>query len=256
LRLEGKVALLTGAATRIEGELMGFAGASAWRFVREGARAVLTDVDEEAGETAAAQIRAQGGDAAFVRLDVTRESEWAEAVRAVVSRYNRLDILVNSAGTTARHDVEHTSVDAWDGQMAVHATGSFLGIKHCAPEMRRSGAGSVINISSIAGMVGSTTSTAYHAAKGAVRLLTKAAAVRYAGDGIRVNSVHPGYADTPLTREIFSDPKLLAERLASVPMGRLATADEVAGCILFLASDESSYVTGAELVIDGGVTAQ
>ena len=256
MRLEGKVALLTGAATGVKGGLMGFAGASAWRFVEEGARVVVTDVDEKLGDKTAAQIRAEGGDATFRRLDVTQESDWTDVVGAVVSLHGRLDILVNSAGTTARHDVEHTTLEAWEGQMAVHATGSFLGIKHCVPEMRKAGAGSIVNLSSIAGITGSTTSTAYHAAKGAVRLLTKSAAIQYAAEGIRVNSVHPGYADTPLTARIFSDPDVLAGRLATVPMGRLATADDVASGILYLASDESSYVTGTELVIDGGAIAQ
>lgn len=256
MRLDGKVALISGAASGVKGELMGFGGATAWLFVREGARVVLGDINEEAGLKTAAQIREEGGEAMFVRLDVTQEQDWIDAVRATVSEYGRLDVLVNSAGTGAAYTVEDTTAEVWDAQMAVHARGAFLGTKHAIPEMRKAGGGSIINISSINGLVGSPTSTAYHAVKGAMRLLSKAAAVQYARDNIRVNSVHPGYALTPLTEGLFSKPDELAWRVAKVPLGRVASAEEVAQSILYLASDESSYVTGAELVIDGGVTAQ
>ena len=256
MRLAGKVALIAGAATGVEGELMGFGGASARLFCKEGAKVVLADLNAELGRTTASQIRASGGDAVFVPLDVTSEQDWAEAVRTTVSAHGRLDILVNSAGNTVRTTVEETTVEIWDQQMDVHARGAFLGTKHAIPEMRRAGGGSIVNISSIAGMVGTSSSTAYHAAKGAMRIFTKAAAVQYAREGIRVNSVVPGFASTPMTVPIFSGGHALATRLATVPMGRLATADEIAYGILYLASDESSFVTGADLVIDGGMTAQ
>ncbi len=256
MRLEGKVAMITGAANGVRGKLMGFGGVSAWLFVREGAKVVITDIDDEDGEMTARQIRESGGEAVFVRLDVTGEEEWEDAVRAAVSCFGRLDILVNNAGTASRETVENTTVEMWDGQMEVHAKGTFLGTRAVIPEMRRVGGGSIVNVSSIFGLIGSPSSTAYHAAKGAIRSFTKAAAVQYAGEGIRVNAVLPGYVDTPMTHRFFTDAELVDRRTESVPMKRFGTAEEIAYGILYLASDEASYVTGAELVIDGGTTAQ
>jgi cyclopentanol dehydrogenase len=258
MRLEGKVALITGAATGISGEIQGIGGAAAWLFSREGAKVVVADIDDELGRKTVDQIRGERGDALFLHLDVRREDEWAAAVRTAVSTYGRLDILVNNAGTgtEAAQTVEHTTVEIWDGQMAVHAKGAFLGIKHSIPEMRAAGGGSIVNVSSMHGIVGTSSVTAYQAAKGAVRILTKAAAIQYARDGIRVNSVHPGYTMTPMIADTLSKPEVLRARLTEVPMGRVAASAEIAYAILYLASDESSYVTGAELVIDGGVTAQ
>ncbi|MCI0437877.1 MAG: glucose 1-dehydrogenase [Chloroflexi bacterium] len=256
MRLEGKVALITGAAAAVEGELMGFGGASAWLFVREGAKVVLADIKDALGEKSAAQMREQGYDAMYIHLDVTSEQDWADAIKTTVSTFGRLDILVNNAGTGARQTVEETTEEIWDAQMNVHAKGVFLGTKHAIPEMRKVGGGSIINISSIYGLVGSPTSTAYHAAKGAIRIFTKAAAIQYARDNIRVNSVHPGYAETPLTVAGFADTERRNWMLGRIPMGRFGNAMDIAPGILYLASDESSYMTGAELVIDGGVTAQ
>ena len=254
MRLDGKVALITGAATGVEGQLMGFGGASARLFSREGAKVVLGDVNEAGGEKTAAQIREGGGEALFLRLDVTSEEDWSNAVGTVLETYGRLDVLVNNAGTAEANRIEDVEEEVWDAQMAVHAKGAFLGMKHAIPAMRQVGGGSIINISSIAGIIGGPTS-AYAAAKGAVRILTKSAAVQYAGDKIRVNSVHPGYHMTPLTQVNFSKPEERKQRIANVPLGRYGDADDIANGILYLASDESSYVTGAELVIDGGVTA-
>ena len=256
MRLEGKVALITGAAAGVEGELMGFGGAAARLFAREGAKVVLTDILVEQGERSAAEIRELGGDAIFVKLDVTSDEDWQNAIQATLDAYGRLDIMVNNAGTSAPATVEDTTVDVWDGQMDVHAKGVFLGTKYAIPEMRKVGGGSIINISSIYGLVGSVGSTAYHAAKGAIRIFSKAAAIQYASDGIRVNSVHPGFMRTPLTRRRFDDPEREAELLGRIPMNRIGDAYEIAYGILYLASDESSFVTGSELVIDGGVTAQ
>lgn len=256
MRLEGKVALITGAAAGIKDGLMGFGGAAAHAFVREGAKVVISDILDELGERSAAELSATGGDARYVHLDVTQESDWASAVRVVTDVYGKLDILVNNAGTSARATLEECSAETWDAQMAVHAKGAFLGTKAVIPEMRKVGGGSIINISSIYGLIGSPTSTAYHAAKGAVRLFTKSAAVQYAKERIRVNSIHPGYADTPLTSQTFSDPELKRWLLERIPMGRLGNAEDIANGILYLASDESSFVTGTELVIDGGTTAQ
>ena len=256
MRLEGKVALISGAASGVEGDLMGFGGAAARLFAREGAKVVLTDINQESGQQTAAQINESGGEATFLRLDVTNEQDWIDAVRATVSSYGRLDILVNNAGTGARHTVEDTTEEVWDTQMNIHAKGTFLGTKHAIPEMRKVGGGSIINVSSIYGLVGSDTSTAYHAAKGAIRLFTKSAAIQYAKENIRVNSVHPGYALTPLTQQGYANPEYLERILSRIPMGRVGTAGDIAYGMLYLASDESSFVTGSELVIDGGTTAQ
>jgi cyclopentanol dehydrogenase len=256
MRLEGKVALISGAASGVEGELMGFGGAAARLFAKEGAKVVLTDINEDSGQKTAAQINELGGEAMFLRLDVTNEQDWIDAIRATVSSYGRLDILVNNAGTGARHNVEDTTEEVWDTQMNIHAKGAFLGTKHAIPEMRKVGGGSIINVSSIYGLVGSNSSTAYHAAKGAIRLFTKSAAIQYAKGNIRVNSVHPGYAATPLTQRGYSDPEYLEDIRSRIPIGRVGTADDIAYGMLYLASDESSFVTGSELVIDGGTTAQ
>jgi len=257
MRLEGKVALITGAAAGVDGDLMGFGGASARLFAQEGAKVVLTDIKEEMGQKTADQINELGGDVIFLPLDVTNEKGWIDVIAAAVSKYGKLDVLVNNAGTGARTTVEETTVEAWDGQMDVHAKGTFLGTKYAIPEMRKVDGGSIINVSSIYGLIGSPTSTAYHAAKGAIRLFTKSAAVQYAKENIRVNSVHPGYAHTPLTDAGYSHEVGRAEWcLERIPIGRLGNAYDIAYGILYLASDESSFVTGAELVIDGGTTAQ
>ncbi len=256
MRLENRVALVTGGAHGVQGELMGFGGASAWLFAEEGARVVLTDIDVESGERTVAQMRDAGHDVMFRRLDVTDEGEWQEVVDATVSEYGGLNVLVNNAGTGGRPTVEETTEEIWQGQMDVHAKGVFLGTKHSIPHMRAAGGGSIINISSIYGIVGSIGSTAYHAGKGASRIFTKSAAIQLAKDGIRVNSVHPGFMMTPMTRPGVEEEGRLNFMLDRIPMGRMGDAMEIARGILFLASDESSYITGSELVIDGGMTAQ
>ena len=256
MRLEGKVALISGGASGVLGDMMGFGGASAWLFANEGAKVVLGDIKDDLGERTATQMRDNGFDAIYVHLDVTKEPDWVSAVQATVNAYGKLDILVNNAGTSARTTVLETTEEIWDAQMDVHAKGVFLGTKHAIPQMRKAGGGSIINVSSMYGIVGSPTVTAYHAAKGASRIFTKAAAIQYAGENIRVNSVHPGYADTPLTEQYFSDPERRQWLIGRTPIGRLGKADDIANGILYLACDESRWVTGSELVIDGGVTAQ
>jgi cyclopentanol dehydrogenase len=256
MRLENKVALITGAAAGIPGELMGFGGTSAWAFVKEGAKVVLTDLNDELGERSAAAIREAGGDAQYFHLDVTDSSQWVSVMESTMSAFGELNVLVNNAGTGARFNVEETTEEIWDQQMDVHAKGVFLGTRQAIAPMRQAGGGSIINVSSIYGIVGSPASTAYHAAKGAIRTFSKAAAVQYAAEGIRVNSLHPGYAVTPLTDDTFANPKVSEWLHARIPMGRLGTADDLVGGIVFMASDEARYMTGAELVIDGGVTAQ
>lgn len=256
MRLRGKVALLTGAAAAIRGELMGFGGATAHLFVREGAKVVLTDIRDELGERAAAVLRADGHDARNMHLDVTSEQDWTQVVDAVMATHGRLDILFNNAGVGFPGKVEDITVDIWERELGVHAKGVFLGTRTAIPAMRKGGGGSIINTSSVMGIVGSPTSPAYSAAKGAIALFTKSAALQYAKENIRINSLHPGYADTPLTVQRFSDPAVRQVLLDRTPMGRLGTAEDIANGVLFLASDESSWVTGSELVIDGGMTAQ
>jgi cyclopentanol dehydrogenase len=245
-RLDGKVALITGAA-RGQGET------EARLFAREGARVVLTDVLVDEGQRVADSIRASGAEAMFIQLDVSNPDEWHEVVRHTVQTYNRLDILVNNAGIAQRHGLEGTSVADWDRVMDINARGVFLGMKYAIPAMLQGGGGSVINISSTSGIVGFPGGTAYHSAKGAVRLLTKVTAAEYARRGIRINSIHPGLIETPMTDNMAPErAQLLLDR---TPMGRKGTPMEIAYGVLFLASDESSFMTGAELVIDGGMTA-
>jgi cyclopentanol dehydrogenase len=249
-RLAGKVALISGGAR-------GQGAAEAGLFAREGAKVVFSDILDAEGKQVEAAIRAQGGEASYVHLDVTREEDWQQAVQTAESRFGRLDILVNNAGIILRGTIEETSLRDWDRIMAINMTGVFLGTKYAIPAMRRAGGGSIINISSGAGIAPALgTSAAYAATKGGVRIFTKATAVQHAGDRIRCNSVHPGPVDTLMVRGPETDPARVAELTGRVPLGRLGTAEEIAYGVLYLACDESSYVTGSELVIDGGRTAQ
>ena len=226
-------------------------------FAREGAKVVIGDVLDEEGSKMEAEINETGGEALFLHLDVTSEAEWKQAISATVARFGKLDVLVNNAGITPYGTGDDTTEEIWDRVMAINSKGVFLGTKTAIPEMKKAGGGSIINISSIAGMVGSAfVQPVYHASKGAVRLLTKATAIQYANDGIRCNSIHPGPMMTPMTEFTRSDPERYQLNIARIPMGRFGEPEEVAYGALYLASDESSYVTGSELVIDGGVTAQ
>jgi NAD(P)-dependent dehydrogenase (short-subunit alcohol dehydrogenase family) len=249
MRLEGKVALISGGARgqgATEGQL----------FVDEGAMVVLADILDVEGEATAAQIRENGGEASYVHLDVTSEDEWRSAVEFALQTYGRLDILINNAAIYRRTPIVDTDVEEWRLIMEINSTGVFLGTKHAIPAMQRSGSGSIINISSTAGLVGSGRGSAYGASKGSVRLFTKYTAIQHAMDGIRANSIHPGPIDTVMIADNLSTPKGRAESEARVPLRRIGTVMDVAYGALFLASDESSYMTGAELVIDGGVTAR
>ena len=225
-------------------------------FAREGARVAIGDLLEDEGARLEAEIAEAGGEAIFVRLDVTSEADWTRAVETVVSRFEKLDVLVNNAGIYHKAQVVETTAEDWDRVMAVNATGPFLGTKAAIPAMRDAGGGSIVNISSTAGLVGGSVSSAYTASKGAVRLLTKATAIQYAAGGIRANSVHPGPIDTDMLAAVYADPEERRQRISKIPLGRSGTVDEVAYGVLFLASDESSFMTGSELVIDGGATAQ
>ena len=199
-----------------------------------------------------------GGDAVYVHLDVASEADWQAAVRTAVDRYGRLDILINNAAITIpRVPIEARTVAEWDQVMAVNARGVFLGTKHAIPAMRRAGGGSIVNISSVAGIGQSLhQEPAYAASKGAVRIFTKVTASQHARDRIRCNSVHPGPVDTEMFHKAFQDPEAMARRLQRIPMQRMGTVAEIVSAVLYLASDDSSYVTGSELVIDGGALAQ
>ncbi len=250
MRLEGKVAFISGGA-------QGMGAAEARLFAVEGAMVAIGDVLEEAGRRVAAQIGEAGGKAIFLALDVTSESQWQDAIAATVAEFGKLDILVNNAGISGHGTVENTTVADWDRVMDINAKGVFLGTKSAIPELRRAGGGSIINISSQLGLVGvDNSSPQYQASKGAVRLLTKSTAIQYAGEGIRANSVHPGPIVTPMTEAGRADPERNELTLSRIPLGRHGEPGDVAYGVLFLASDESSFMTGSELVIDGGWTAQ
>ena len=241
-RLDNKVAVVTGAAR-------GIGATTARFFAREGAKLLLCDVREELLAEVAAEI---GGHAR--RLDVTSSSDWAGAVEEAEERFGRVNVLFNNAGTITNSGVEDTTEEEWSAIVAVNQTGVWLGMKHIVPAMRRAGGGSIVNTSSIFGIVGSGGATAYQATKGAVRLMTKTAAVQYAAEGIRVNSVHPGVINTSMLSEGVP-PDVQEQLKAATPLGRLGEAEDVAAAVLFLASDEASFMTGAELVVDGGYTA-
>ncbi len=249
-RLDGKVALISGGAR-------GQGAAEARLFVREGATVIFGDILDEEGKKVEADIRASGGEAIYVHLNVTREADWRAAVATAVQTYGKVNVLVNNAGILFRSKIEETTEADWDRIMAVNVKGVFLGTKCVIPAMRRAGGGSIVNISSTAGLVGSPGATAaYTATKGAVRLFTKATAIQHAKDGIRCNSVHPGPIATDMIKDMLEDRVLWEQRLRRLPMGRAGTPEDVAYGVLYLASDESSYVTGSELVIDGGTTAE
>ena len=249
MRVTGKVALVSGAAR-------GIGAATAKLLAQEGAAVILGDVLEVEGNQTAAEMVAAGGRATFLPLDVANADSWQQVIAVAVAAYGKLDILVNNAGISGRAAVAETDVETWERVLEINGKGVFLGVRAAIPELRKAGGGSIINISSIYGIVGSETSAAYHASKGAVRIFTKAAAIQYAADGIRVNSVHPGFVDSPMTAASHAIPEVHDLRISRTPLGRMGTPEDIAAGILYLASDESSFVTGSELVIDGGVTAQ
>jgi len=249
MRLQNKVTLVTGAAAGIGAEI-------ATRFAAEGAQVLIGDFDEALGKATADRICRDGGRARFVPLDVTQETSWLEALNGIRTTEGRLDILVNNAGITKRIPITEMPLSDFESVMAVNVRGVFLGIKHALPLMKAHGGGSIVNISSIAGLVGHKfTNETYSTSKGAVTMLTRSVAVRHARDNIRCNSIHPCTVDTPMVRELFKDPEKKKERLDEVPLGRIADARDVANAALFLASDEASFITGVALPVDGGLTA-
>ena len=249
MRLNGKVALVSGAAN-------GMGQSEALIFAREGAKVAVADVLETEGRQVADKIKAAGGQAMFVKLDVGSEAEWEKAIKATVDAFGKLDVLVNNAGISGTFDPDTMSTSAWDKLMEINAKGVFLGMKHAIPAMQRAGGGSIINISSISGVVGQLgIHMAYNASKGAVRTMTKSAAVQYAKDGIRVNSVHPGMLPPMKSSKGSADPAWRDKMIRAVPLKREGRVEEVAHAVLFLASDEASYITGVELPVDGGFLA-
>lgn len=251
-RLAGKIALVTGGA-------QGLGAAIATRFSREGAQVHIADIADEAGEALARQLLAEGGSACFHRLDVSDEAEWIATLAAVTARADRLDILVNNAGIAMSiMPIDQRPVSDWDRVMTVNARSVFLGVHHAIPIMLRNGGGSIVNLSSAAALgQWQTMEGTYAASKAAVHVLTKAIGTQYAAQGIRCNSVHPGPIETDMARAILSaDPQVLARRLQRVPMQRLGKPEEVAAAVAFLASDEASYITAAEIAVDGGAVAQ
>ena len=248
MRLAGKVALITGGAS-------GMGRSEAMIFAQEGAKVAVGDLLEAEGRDVVDHITKAGGQARFVKVDVTSEADWQAAVQAAVAAFGKLDILVNNAGISGSGP-DTMSVDVWDKVMDINAKGVFLGMKYAIPAVQQAGGGAIVNISSISGFVGQDRiHMAYNASKGAVRIMTKSAAVQYAKDGIRVNSVHPGVMPPMRTSQASADPEWRAKMLRVIPLKREGRVEEVANAVLFLASDEASYITGTELVVDGGLLA-
>lgn len=247
-RLEGKVAIVTGAAR-------GMGKAEAELFAKEGAKVVVADILEEEAKQVAENIKKAGKEAIAVKLDVSKAEEWKKLVDMVVEKWGKVDVLVNNAGILSMTGIEQLTEEEWDKVMNINAKSQFLGIKYVLPAMKKAGKGSIINISSIYGIIGSGAAAAYHASKGASRLLTKTVAAELAKYNIRVNSIHPGVIRTPMTDDLLKDPNNAKGLLGTTVLGRPAEPMEVANGALFLASDESSFMTGSEVVIDGGYTA-
>lgn len=248
-RLDGRVALVTGAAS-------GIGAATARRLADEGCAVMLTDIQDEAGELMAKDLVDHGGRASYLHHDVSSEAEWETAVQQTVDTYGHLDVLVNNAGMGDLAAIEDTSLEDWNRTIGIDQTGVFLGMKTAAAALKASGHGSVINISSIFGTSGGFgTSPAYHAAKGAVRTLTKNIALHWAADGVRVNSIHPGFIDTPILDQAKGT-EFEQAMIGLTPMARLGRPEEIAAGVAYLASDDSGFVTGLELYIDGGFTAR
>ena len=251
MRLEGKVAFISGGAR-------GIGAATARLFAREGARVAFCDVLDDLGRQVEAEINETDGQALYIHADVASEEDWERAVAATVERFGGLHVLVNNAGVASLGNLEDTTLEEWDRVMDVNAKGVFLGTRAAVAEMRKAGGGSVINVSSVSGNIGQHgLRPAYNASKGAVRIFTKSVAVQYAREGIRVNSIHPGAVDTPITEGMAEPepPEDPQEPMQDIPLGRVAQPEEIAYGALFLASDESSFVTGAELIMDGGFLA-
>jgi 3(or 17)beta-hydroxysteroid dehydrogenase len=252
-RVQDKVAIVTGAAS-------GMGEASARLLAKEGAKVVLSDVNEVAGARIAKEIVDQGGACIFAKLDVASESDWQRVIASTLERFGRLDVLVNNAGVTVNKGLEETTLEEWRWVMSINLDGVFLGVKYAIGAMKKTGGGSIINISSAAGLVGQLWAGAYCSSKGGVRLLTKAAALECSKAGrdynIRVNSIHPGCVRTALLEPLLKNEEMAAIINNLHPVGHLGEPEDIAYAVLYLASDESRFTTGSELVVDGGYTAQ
>jgi NAD(P)-dependent dehydrogenase (short-subunit alcohol dehydrogenase family) len=252
-RLENKVAIVTGGASNPS-----LGRSTSLAFAREGATVVITDIDKDGGKKVELEINESNGKALFIEHDVTSLQDWERVRKETLNNFGKVDILVNNAGIAILHPLEETTEEDWDKTIDVNLKSIFLGCKTILPNMRENKSGSVINISSIAGLVGLVSASAYNSSKGGVRLLTKNIALEYGDYNVRCNSIHPGFMATNM-----NDPKKIVERgrdlqamIDAIPLKRMGTAEDIANCALFLASDESSYVTGSEFIIDGGMTAK
>ena len=249
-RVLDKVAIVTGAAS-------GLGKAIAVLLAKEGAKIITTDINEGTGKAVAEEINKTGGKCLFVKQDVTSESGWRDLVDMIMERFGTLDVLVNCAGVFLPASIAETTLEKWRWVMSINLDGVFLGTKYSAEAMKKSGGGSIINMSSAGGIIGTANASAYASSKGAVRLFTKAAAVEYSKSyndyNVRVNSVHPGVIETPMTAPLIDEAR--DDMLGWLPVGAFGKPDDVAYGVLYLASDESRYLTGSELVIDGGWTA-
>ncbi|NHN33764.1 SDR family NAD(P)-dependent oxidoreductase [Paenibacillus agricola] len=247
--INGKVAIITGAGS-------GMGRQEAILLAQEGAKIVATDINETAVQSVVQGIIEAGGEAIAYKHNVASEEEWIQVVDSTIQKYGKLDILVNNAGISLKNGLLDTTVEQWDRVVDINLKSTFLGMKHSVPHMQANNSGSIINISSIAGLKGSSGAGAYTASKGGVRMLSKAAAVDFGKDNIRVNSVHPGFIETPMSSEFVNNEQMLKWFLSQTALPRVGQASEVAQAVLFLASDASSYITGVELPVDGGVTAK
>tara|TARA_B100001146_G_C16185593_1_gene436670 strand:+ start:829 stop:1578 length:750 start_codon:yes stop_codon:yes gene_type:complete len=249
MRLNGKVAIITGASKGLGLDI-------AKLFAKNGSKVIITDVNDCDGLLETNKIQSQGDKASYFHLDVTSEADWSRLVSKVIKKHGKIDILVNNAGVYHRGNLEATEISDWDRVFSVNAKGVFIGTRAVLPEMKKQLKGSIVSISSIAGIIGSKQSVAYNSAKGAIRLFTKSVAVQYADQGIRANTIHPGPMETDMLNELFNTKEESEDRRTGIPLGRFATVRDVSNGVLFLSSDEASLITGSELVIDGGWTAQ
>ena len=254
-RFEGKVALLTGSASSLRGARMGFGGCAAWKMLEEGGKVVISDIQDDKGNASAEQMRSDGHDAIYARLDVVDESNWSDVVAQTLEAFGRLDILVNLAGGQDRDTLYEADVEQWRKVMEISTTGILLGTRAVLPPMRNVGGGAIVNMSSMAGKFAGEYGSAYATSRAAMLHFTRASAIQLAKFGIRANAILPGWVYTPFTETIFADESEDAWRSERVPLGRWGEPEEIANGICFLASDEASYITGSELLIDGGVTA-